>query len=281
MAKRKTTVILAYIAEQGPKTEYELYKDERLWNISHGTIHYVLNKLAEDRLLRWKPNGSRRGKRFSLTFRGVIAYLASISLTPPPRFGKPGEDVEAFKKRYVKEKSRYLNELEKLAQFLEFYGELLNYAIFKEIRWLQKRYGHHVYQNILDVAKFIEAFPPFPSQVIKGLKKQKHALKRRMSQHQKLPEGIMLTITYEAKTDEERYDPLTDIKERLSQIEQQLQILLDKGNEWWKRGFGERFFERIIHLKSRGEMHNKNLRRFAEECLKKKIEQEIEPWEGL
>lgn len=219
---------------------------------------------------------------YGLRFKGAVAYLASISLEPPPQIGEPDESADAFKERYTKEKEKYIKHVEHLTKFLESYGKLLNYPIFKEIRWLAERCGRFIYHSILDVAKLTEAFPPFPSgasQMVKELRKQKESLRKekwQMLRHQELREKLVVTVTEDGKeTKQMEFDPFADVNQRLSQIEQELEMLLTKENEWWERGFAERLFERIVYLKSERKMHNDALHKFAEELLKKKKELEI------
>ena len=68
--------ILKHIAEHGPRIEYHLYKE---LEYSHGTIHYVLNKLNDAGLLRVAPNGKgqtgRPVKEFHLTVYGFIKVI--------------------------------------------------------------------------------------------------------------------------------------------------------------------------------------------------------------
>jgi len=264
-----------------PMSKWELKEKA---NLKYPRVHEAVALLENNGYVKvFDEMSSQKGlpmKIYGLTFRGVTAYLASLSLEAPPHIGEPGESIEAFKERYAKEKERYMKEVEQLARFLERYGKLLDYAIFTEIRWLAERCRLHVYPDILDVAKLTEAFPPFPtgaSQLIKALKKQKQALKKRkwhMLRHPKLQKKIVGTITQNGKTEEAEYDPFAEVNEAIKQTEEELEILLVKENEWWQRGFAKRFFERIVHLRSKRRTHNEALHRFAEELLK--IEKELE-----
>jgi DNA-binding PadR family transcriptional regulator len=68
----KTLTILTIIAEQGAKTEYELYKEKQLEKLSRGTIHFCLNKLYKELLLTIvTEEGPRIKKKHHLTFRGA------------------------------------------------------------------------------------------------------------------------------------------------------------------------------------------------------------------
>ncbi len=54
----KTMLILSLLAEQGPKTEYDLYK--QLPKLSHGTIHFCLNKLAQEGAITYTQNKHKK-----------------------------------------------------------------------------------------------------------------------------------------------------------------------------------------------------------------------------
>jgi len=284
LLKNPRKVMMA-LAEHGPMNKWKI--KEKV-NLEYPRVHEAISKLENEGYVKvYDIETSDKGlnmKIYGLTFRGVTSYLASVSLEPPPAIGEPGESIEAFSKRYTEEKHRYLAEIEKLAKFLEFYGELLDYPIFKEARWLAERCGVNVYHDILDVAKLTEMYPPFPSaamQIIKELKKQKQTLKKKKWQMLKAPQmrkKSVVTIIENGKTREVEFDPFADVNKRLNQVEQKLEILLNKENEFWKWEFAERFFERLVPLKGRGKMNNENLRKFAEEGYRRKMELEVEPW---
>jgi len=288
VSRKNPKKVIEVLAENGPLSKWQLKEKAKL---EYPRVHEAVSKLENDGYVKvYDTMTSDKGltmKIYGLTFRGVTAYLASVSLVPPLGIGEPGEDVEAFKKRYAEEKSRYLTEVEKLVEFLKSYGELLDYAIFKENRWLAERYGHHVYHDILDVAKLTELYPPFPPgalQLIKELKKQRQALKKekwQMTRHPSMQRKAVVTITHNGKTEEIEHDHFAEVNEKLSQTEQQLEILLDKENEWWKRGFAVRFAQRTHHLKAKGEMRNENLHRFFRSVAQKIRKLELEDVEKM
>ena len=108
---------------------------------------------------------SQRGRElkiYGLTFKGVVAYLASIKLEPQTN-SYLSRLANRLKPTEKKEKQQYLRELEKITEFLETYGKVLDYAIFKETRWLADRYGHFIFHDVLDIAKLVNALQPFPS----------------------------------------------------------------------------------------------------------------------
>jgi uncharacterized protein YukE len=266
-----------------PMSKWELKEETKL---EYPRVHEAVALLGNNGYVKvFDEMTSQKGipmKIYGLTFRGVMAYLASLSLEAPPQIYEPDESVEAFKERYAKEKERYMKEIEQLARFLECYGKLLDYPVFTEIRWLAERFTLHIYRDILDVAELTEAFPPFPagaSQLIKAFEEKKQALKKRkwrMVKYQELKKKTISAITQNGKTEEVEHDPFAEVNEAIKQTEKQLETLLAKENEWWQREFAKRFFERIVHLGSKEKTYNEALHRFAKELLKKEKELELD-----
>jgi DNA-binding PadR family transcriptional regulator len=130
----KTELILSYITEHGPKTEYDLYK--QFPKLSHGTIHFCLDKLthtgALTSVLR-KSGAKRRKKLYHLTFVGTVLYLASF--IPPPSVSEKmtASEIRESWDRLEKE------DRSEIIEILSKQGKLLEYAPFQEIRWLSDR----------------------------------------------------------------------------------------------------------------------------------------------
>jgi DNA-binding PadR family transcriptional regulator len=129
----KTQLILSILADQGPKTEYELYK--QLPKISHGTIHYCLDKLAHSGAIAYvqsKHKKNQTKKQYYLTFIGTLTRVASFlhwwnkDLTE----SQEGERWKRFEEKRQEE----------MVEFLAMQGKLLNYALFEEIHWLVKHF---------------------------------------------------------------------------------------------------------------------------------------------
>src|SRR3990170_6402270 len=75
----KTELILSYITEHGPKTEYDLYK--QFPKLSHGTIHFCLNKLTQKGAISYiqsKHKKKQTKKLYHLTFIGTVTHVASV-----------------------------------------------------------------------------------------------------------------------------------------------------------------------------------------------------------
>jgi DNA-binding PadR family transcriptional regulator len=131
----KTELILSYLTEHGPKTEYDLYK--QFPKLSHGTIHFCLDKLTHRGALTSvvkKSGRKRRKKLHHLTFVGTVLYLATC--IPPPYVSE---------KMTVSEMRELWDRLEKedrseIIEILSKQGKLLEYAPFQEIKWLSDRF---------------------------------------------------------------------------------------------------------------------------------------------
>jgi DNA-binding Lrp family transcriptional regulator len=286
--KNPSKIIQALVTK--PMTKWALKQKTKL---AYSRVHEAVSLLEDSGYVKtFGSVTSKRGramKTYGLTFKGIVAYLASISIKPPSQIGNAGESIDAFKERYAQEKKKYLKEIEDLTQLLEYYGkgELLDYALFMEIRWLTGRYGPYIGQDILEIAKFTEAYPPFPtgaSQMIKHYKKQKKALeqqKQQILQNPDLQEKRVVSITEEGKTEETTYDPLAEVYEDLRHAEEGLAILLRKENEWWGRRFATLFSERIHFLKGKGNMRNEALYKFFTQVAEKNRELEVESVEKM
>jgi DNA-binding Lrp family transcriptional regulator len=258
-----------------PMTKWELKQKTKL---EYPRVHEAISLLENDGYAKaFDTIISQRGremKLYGLTFKGVVAYLASILIIEPAGIDplRKGESIEAFRERHEKEKELYLKELEKITRFLETYGKVLDYAIFKEIRWLADRYGHYLFHDILDIAKLVNALQPFPSgamQLIKQSQKQMNELKKQkwlLLREPELKEKIKTTITEEGKIVEtDYYDPLAEVNEELRNAEEQLKILRSQENKWWSMGFAARFAERYQISEGKGDMHNETLHKFFEQ----------------
>ena len=129
----KTELILSLLAEQGPKTEYELYK--QLPKVSHGTIHYCLDKLAQGGAITYvqsKHKKNQTKKQYYLSFMGTLMYVASFLYWLAKNLTEI--QIEERWKQFDEEKQV------EMAEFLERQGKLLNYALFEESNWLFNHY---------------------------------------------------------------------------------------------------------------------------------------------
>ena len=150
----KTALILGHIAEHGPKTEYDLYRE--LPRLSHGTIHFCLKKLTDKgglTLIPSKKREKRPKKLYNLTFVGTVTYLASF--LPRPEIGiAESEEAEYWENFDEDIQSEIIG-------FLEKQGRLQDYVPFQEIRWLCNHYNRIV-RGLLIIADTICHDPPSP-----------------------------------------------------------------------------------------------------------------------
>lgn len=275
-----------------PMTKWELKKEAKM---EYSRVHEAIAILEnEGRVKAFDSIISQRGrdmKIYGLTFKGTIAHLASLQLEPPTRIGNPGESVEDFKQRCMHEEEAYQKALEKLIHFLESQGRLLDYALFKEARWLLSRYGDHVFPEILEIARLIEDLQPFPSgamQLLKHSRKELSELKQRkwgLLRDVDLREKRDILIMEdhgEGKTEEkESFDPFVEVNNQIAVVEQRLDILLQKENEWWQRGFAARFAERFSHYPVTGDMRNEALHKLFKKVADDIRRLEVESLESM
>jgi hypothetical protein len=152
----KTVLILSYITEHGPKSEYDLYK--QFPKLSHGTIHFCLDKLTHSGALTsvvGKSGAKRRKKLFHLTFVGTVLYLASCV---PPAFvseGMTASEIDESWNRLEKE------DRSEIIRILSNQGKLLGYAPFEEVKWLSDRVPKIITLFVV-IANWVEENLPAP-----------------------------------------------------------------------------------------------------------------------
>jgi DNA-binding PadR family transcriptional regulator len=150
----RTELMLDYLIEHGPKTEYDLYK--QFPKLSHGTIHFCLKSLTDMHALTFvlRKSGTRRRKKlYYLTFIGTVLYLAYFlhSVSGEMTDSEIGEFWEHFEKEHRDE----------IIEVLERQGKLLEYAPFQEIRWLSGRVPK-IINLFVGIAGWIAAVLPTP-----------------------------------------------------------------------------------------------------------------------
>ena len=188
----KTDLILSYITEHGPKTEYDLYK--QFPKLSHGTIHFCLDKLRRSGALTSivkKSGAKRRKKLYHLTFIGTVLYLAS---SIPPAY--MSEEMMASEIRESWDRLEKEDRSE-IIRILSKQGKLLEYAPFQEIEWLSDRFPKIITVFVV-IANWIAENLPTPY-----VKKPIVALLIRAERKESLPsKEEMLERTQDAWRDE-------------------------------------------------------------------------------
>ena len=237
------SIIIKALAEKKALNMWEIKEQKHLF---YSTVHKAINALQKEGIVEpVKSQISEKGGTttlFSLTFQGFVSYLAS-----QPELWHPNEigtirDAEVLKKKQEKKKE----EFSKLLAITQSYGELLNYAIFKEIRWLTERYGPYLLHDVVDVARLVEA-----SGAMELIERYRRKLNQAMKEKQKMlrePEfqrKVKMSTVQDGKTIETSYyDPVAENDQEIQDAERCLEILLRKQTEWWKRMFAARLAEK-------------------------------------
>ena len=275
----------------GPMTKWELKKKAEM---EYSRVHEAVSLLERDGRVRvFDKVTSEKGlemKVYGLTFKGVVAYLASVELKRPEQIYplKPGETVESARKKYDSEREAYQKQLKEVTAFLERYGQLLDYALFKEIHWLMERYPF-VVEDIVGIAKFIEFFRPFPRgfmQTIEGAEKSLSELKRKkweMLRNPQMREPVVIEIQEGKIVRRESFDPFEEVENEIKILEERLRILRQKEEEWWRRCFTACFAERYEAYKPKEgkDMRNKALNKLFAQAAEEIRRLEVEPLEKM
>ena len=173
----KTELILSLIAEQGPKTEYDLYK--QFPKLSHGTIHFCLNKLTHDGLINYTKNTHRKKqtkKLYYLTFIGTVTYVGSFL----------NWQTMELTDSQIAERWKHFDEEEQgeIIKFLSKQGELLKYALFEEGKWLAEHYSG-IARVFVIIADSICRDPPQPYKNLLLVEGSRHNQKKSSCAHRR------------------------------------------------------------------------------------------------
>ncbi len=272
--------VIKALAEKKALNMWEIKEQKQLF---YSTVHKAINALQKEGLVEpVKTQISEKGVTttlFSLTFQGFVRYFASQPELWHPKQIAPLRDVELLKKKQEKKKE----EFSKLLAITEAYGELIDYAIFKEIRWLNEQYSWRLLHDFVDVAREVEA-----SGAMELIERYRRELNQANKEKQNIldkPEfqrKVKVSIVENGKTVETSYyDPLVEVDERIRSIETCLEILLHKQAEWWKRMFATRLAERLLARLAKGDMHNEALYLLFKQVADKIREFEVEPIEDM
>jgi hypothetical protein len=259
----------------------------------YATIHETLTTE------RGKPTGL-----YGLTFKGATTYLSSITFLENPyskdnptkgaetEINQPkaisqlnkttihlpsgirplqkNETIENYQKQQEKERKQYQKELEELAVFLETYGNLLNYPLFSQIRWLKEKYGDNIFRTLTAEAKIILDLKPFPLSgmvLINNYQKRVNDLRKQKWLFLRAPP-------------KKRIGDLDVIAADLEEAEQTLEILRSKEYKWWRMGFAARVADQLCG-EGRGDMYNEVLADFFAEVAEFFRRLEVEPAEKM
>jgi hypothetical protein len=278
----KTQTILTIIAEQGPKTEYDLYKQKQLEKMSRGTIHFCLNKLYQELLLKIVFEESpRKKKQFHLTFRGAISYLNSLNLEPEPDLSNlklhTSKSIEERIKMQKEKEEQYLDEqmveFEKLKHFLEDFGNNVDYPLFREMPWLVEHFGHSVLYDILYAAKVLEAIPPTSTRFA-FMKKQTDEVLEELKRLKHTPQSHIEEKNNRGTEEVGDAIQLKALSQNLEETKKRMNELVLKSHSVskdysWRNAFGANFAYKFLMSnhprKSKKDNHNEILRLFFDE----------------
>ncbi|MGE5532785.1 MAG: hypothetical protein ACM3UN_00390, partial [Bacillota bacterium] len=272
--------VLKSLAEKKALNMWEIKEQKQLF---YSTVHKAINTLQKEGSVEpVKTQKSEKGVKttlFSLTFQGFVRYLASQPELWHPKEIAPLRDAELLNKKQEKKKEEFL----KLLVTTEAYGELLDYAIFKEIRWLTERYGPYLLHDVVDVARLVEVSGAFDLiERYRGQLNQAEREKKKIMGNPEFRRKVKTSILENGKTVKASYyDPVEEVEQKIRSTERCLEILLRKQTEWWRRMFAVRLAERILISPAEGDMHNEALYSLFKQVADKIRELEVEPIENM
>jgi hypothetical protein len=251
------SIVIQALAEKKALNMWEIKEQKQLF---YSTVHKAINALQKEGLVEpVKSQISEKGGTttlFGLTFQGFVRYLAS-----QPELWHPGEfgtvrDAELVRQKQEKKKAEFSN----LLAIVEYYGELLDFAVFKEIGWLTERYGPFLLHDVVDVARMVEASG--------GMELIEHYRRK-------------LNLAKKEKQHKVMLNSVVEIDRAIASAEACLEILLRKQSDWWKRLFAVRFAERILASPAKGDLHNEALFLLFKQVADKIRALEVEPIEDV
>jgi DNA-binding PadR family transcriptional regulator len=228
----KTQLILSLLAEQGPKTEYDLYK--QLPKLSHGTIHFCLTKLVGNGAITYaqsKRKNKQIKKEYHLTFIGTVTHVASSIYW---------QTLELTDSQIEERWANFDDvEREEIIEFLARQGKLLKYAVFEESKWLADHYPQ-MSRAFAIISYVICEHPPEPYK------------------------NLLLSMAAGKK--HYRLFDWKELKQKMPSHQELIELL----QEAYRREFTRLFFESIVVMKHDDKVTtNLKLRRLAQEELEK------------
>ncbi len=268
-------------------TQLNMWGIKEQKHLPYSTVHKAVNALQKEGLIQAvKTQKSEKGmetKLFCLTFRGFIRYLSGVCLGDSIEKQEYSLNLNQSEKKPNAKKEEFIS----LVSIIETHGNMLDYVIFKEIRWLEDHYESYSVYDIVDIAKVVETLQPFSlggTQLIEHFQREKTCLKEQKIQMLKELEIQQKNKTTVCKAEEfgTDYLSLAQIDKHLKALEDRLEILLKQQNEWWKRGFAIHFAERYQPpMQGTGDMHNESLHKFFKQVAEEIRVLEVEPMEKI
>ena len=209
-----------------------------------------------------------------MTFKGALTYLSLQDLKPPPRIiAYHGESEDELRKLFSESKREYNKGLKNIINFLKITGQNLDFRIFDQIDWLFNNYGPPIISIILQQAKNQIAHPPtFIEALEKSNKQEERQLTKTIETMKEVP-SLQKIVAFEGNEGERVYheeDVLKNEQNRLELLRQEMEITLQKENEYLMKSFAYDFFDKLSYLPKKIEKGNAALAELAAELLKER-----------
>jgi DNA-binding MarR family transcriptional regulator len=272
--------VINALAERKELNMWEIKEQQQLF---YSTVHKAVKALQKEGLVEpVKSQKSQKGVKttiFSLTFKGFIRYLASQTESWRPKVIAPIGDAEQLKKSQEKKKE----ELLKLLGITKANGELLNYAIFREIRWLTEHYGSKLLHEVVDIARLVEASPGAVEHVERFRKELDQAKreKQRLLRNPRLQNKARSMVQNGKTVKASSRDPVEEVNIRIRYAELSLKKFLQAQNDWMKQSFAARLAQRILVFPAEGDMRNEALYMLFKQVANEFREAWVEPIEDM
>lgn len=283
--------IIKALARHGKMNKWSLQKRTSL---RYPRVFEAVTKLEKNGWLEKVAERKSKNKLpstiYGLTFKGAIAYLSLEGLERPLGYGMAGESKEEFMKQYLASRTRYVERLEELRNFLKSAIESLDYQIFNQIDWLLGNYGILVLHVVVELAKNQIANPPrFFKAIEKGQRMEERQLLQTIEMMKKNPSLRKMVRSCDdgkGNRETEEMDFLRIEESKLEQLRREMELSIKNENEHWKKLFSYNFFERLSYLRKTTNNRNELLAKMVKELLEERknslapLERIVEKLEG-
>ena len=142
--------------------------------VSYRTVLRTLKPFESQgfiKLVRIEPSkkGGKESKIYSLTLKGSLTYLSSISPKSVDFETNDGFHYSLEKTNELIEKKIQPYKLKDIICFLKALGYQLDFPVFKEIDWLEEHYGKDIFRAIITAARDATARDKLPN--VDGVRK--------------------------------------------------------------------------------------------------------------
>lgn len=236
--------LLSFIAENGPKTLYEIHKEK---GMRRSSVHLALEILNEKNLICLDIEESRKRDRnakvYALTIKGLIVFLSNYNLPKSPAGWRaralPSESLEeAIKKLEEKLKREfgiYRLEVDRFKEILKKNGELLQYPLFLHCHSFEQTIPD-IYENFIKIAQRILEEPPSKWHIlsVNRFRTKKKKIEKSLKMAQKFFTGKFVVFQGEKETP---FDPIAFEKQRLELVKEELRTVFRIEDEFLRESF--------------------------------------------